>query len=107
MARPADDPAFKITKTGISLRVRLTPKASRDRITTLGDTAGGPALSAHVRAPPADGAANRALVTLIANWLRVPKSTVTLTAGSRSRIKTLHIAGDGNILHTRITQSLS
>ena len=107
MARSTNNSAFQVTKTGILLRVRLTPKASRDRITTVGDTSAGSALRAYVRAPPADSAANRALIALVSEWLRVPKSTVTLTAGSRSRIKTLHVAGDGNILHTAITAKLA
>ena len=107
MAPTSDTSAIRITKTGITLRVRLTPKASCEQIGTITDTADGRAVQAHVRAPPADGAANRALIVLIANWLGIPKSTVRLVAGSRSRIKTLHVAGDGVGLRTDITKKLS
>ena len=68
MAHPADDPTFRMTKTGSALRVRITPRASHDRITTVDDTAGVAALTAYVRAPATKGAANRALIALVANW---------------------------------------
>lgn len=75
------------------MRFRLTPKSSRDRIGAVVDTADGPAIAAHVRAVPENGGANRALIALVAKWLGVPKSTVELTAGAKSRIKTLKLGG--------------
>jgi uncharacterized protein len=56
---------------------------------------------ARVRAAPADGDANAALVTLVAARFGVPKSCVALTAGQKSRIKTLSILGDGDALMAR------
>ncbi len=76
-------------RTRVKLRIRLTPNASRDRLGTLVATAQGCAIAAHVRAVPENGRANRALETLIAKWLRLPKSSVTLTNGATSRIKTV------------------
>lgn len=73
---------------------RLTPKSSREAIDGLIDTAEGPAFQARVRALPEDGAANRALEELVARWLGVPKRSVSLVAGGKSRVKTLQIAGD-------------
>ena len=99
--------ACRKTADGITLRVRLTPKASRDQVQSIIDTPDGQAIRASVRAPPADGAANRAVIALFAKWLKVPKSTVSLAAGSRSRIKTLHVAGDGHRLLNNITQILT
>jgi uncharacterized protein len=91
------------TSTGIALRVRLTPKSSRDRMHGLNTTAQGPAVSAHVRAVPADGEANAALVRLIAEWLDVPKSSVSLTAGQKSRIKTVTVAGHSPEILARLS----
>lgn len=76
------------------MRVRLTPKSSRDAVESVEQTAEGPALKARVRAVPEDGKANVALEALIADWLKVPRSRVTLVAGHKSRVKTVAVAGD-------------
>lgn len=78
----------------VIVRFRLTPKSSKDRIDGLVDTADGPAFQAHVSAPPESGAANAALERLIAEWLDVPKRSVTLVAGGKSRLKSIRIDGD-------------
>jgi len=73
---------------------RLTPRSSKEAVDGVVETADGPAFQARVRAIPEDGAANKALEELIARWLGVPKSSVTLAAGGKSRLKTLRIVGD-------------
>jgi uncharacterized protein YggU (UPF0235/DUF167 family) len=80
---------------GLFLRVRVTPKASRDAIEGVDPTMDGPAVAARVRAVPEDGAANAAVERLVAEWLDVPRSSVTLVTGGKSRIKTLRVEGDG------------
>lgn len=86
----------------VRLRVRLTPKSSRDAIDGVEATAEGPALKARVRAVPEDGRANQALTALIADWLDVPRSHVTLVGGHKSRIKTVAVAGDAAALARRV-----
>jgi uncharacterized protein YggU (UPF0235/DUF167 family) len=90
------------TSNGITLRVRLTPKSSSDRIDGLAETAEGHAVFARVRAVPADGEANAALVRLVADWLDVPKSSVSLAAGHKSRVKTIALAGHAPELLARL-----
>lgn len=46
-----------------------------------------------LKAPPVDGAANKALIAFVADWLGVPKSRVVLAAGPQSRLKKLEIEG--------------
>lgn len=71
------------------LRVRVTPRASRNEVAGLrGDT-----LCVRVTAPPVEGAANAAVTRLVAGVLGVSRSRVAVTAGHRSRDKTLKIAG--------------
>lgn len=48
-------------------------------------------LKARLTAPPVDGAANEALVTLLADRLRVPKRTIQIVRGATSRLKTVEI----------------
>jgi len=83
------------TETGLRLTVRLTPRGGRDALGGIReDQAGQAQLLARVASPPVDGAANAALIKLVAKSLGVPKSAVSLTAGETARVKTLAIAGD-------------
>ena len=80
---------------GLRLMVRLTPRAGADALGGLREIEPDqPLLTARVAAAPVEGAANAALVKLVAKALGVPKSAVTVTAGETSRIKQLEIAGD-------------
>ena len=60
-----------------------------------------------MRALPENGAANAALERLIADWLSVPKSTVAVAAGTKSRIKTVTVSGDPGHLSGKIRKQLS
>ena len=79
---------------GILLHVRLTPKGRAARIAGVEDHGGKPVLKAYVTAPPEDGKANAALIALIADWLGVPKSTVAVSSGQKSRLKSIAVSGD-------------
>ena len=85
---------WRPTTDGLVIRFRLTPKASANAIGAIEATAEGPAVKAKVRAVPADGAANAALERLVADWLDVPKSSVSLVSGGKSRIKSLAVRGE-------------
>lgn len=98
---------FEAGARGVELRVRLTPKSSSDRVEGVCESAEGPAIAARVRAVPSDGEANSALERLIADWLDISKSSVSLTAGHKSRIKTVTISGEGFALVARIARLLA
>lgn len=89
------------------LAVRLTPKAARDRIEGIDARPDGTYLAASVRAVPAKGAANEALLRLVAEWLGVPKRDVTLAAGGQSRYKQVDIAGEAAGIETLLRQALA
>jgi uncharacterized protein (TIGR00251 family) len=77
------------TRDGVTITVRVIPRASRSGVAgTRGD-----ALLVRLTAPPVDGAANAELVAVIADALQVPKRAVSLTAGERSRNKRVHVSG--------------
>jgi uncharacterized protein len=82
-------PAWRETETGLEIAVRVTPRASRDLL------AAGTAehLVARLAAAPVDGAANTALVALVAERFGVPKRAVMLVSGETARLKRLRIAG--------------
>jgi uncharacterized protein len=74
--------------------VRVTPKSAREGIDGVMETAQGPALAVRVRAVAEKGEANRAVEMAVAAWLGVPKSSVAVAAGGKSRLKAVLVTGD-------------
>jgi hypothetical protein len=84
---------------GVLIVVRLTPKGGRDAIEGIEALADGRCvLKARVRAAASEGAANGALLRLLADALDVAPRQLTLAAGASARIKRLRIDGDGPAL---------
>jgi uncharacterized protein YggU (UPF0235/DUF167 family) len=52
-------------------------------------------LVVRVSAPPVEGAANEAIVELVASCLGLPRRAVTLVSGEHSRLKRVRIVGLG------------
>ncbi|WP_343035920.1 DUF167 family protein [Hongsoonwoonella zoysiae] len=92
------------TDRGVRLFVRVTPKAAKDGIDgirTLDD--GRAVIQVRVRAVPDKGAANKAVLTVVAKVLGLSRSSVTLESGSTSRIKTLRVDGDAQRIAASLT----
>ena len=75
---------------GVVVTLRVTPRASRDAV---GDVDDEGALRVRVTAAPADGAANKAVLGLMARTLHVPRSALSIVSGASSRHKRLRIEG--------------
>ncbi len=101
MAAAAGVP-WRLASGCVIVRVRLTPKSSVDAIEGLAETAEGPALKARVRAAPSEGEANGALERLVAGWLGVPKGSVAVSAGGKSRVKSLRVTGAPKEIEARL-----
>jgi len=71
--------------------VRLTPRGGADRVDGVVDGV----LRARVAAPAVDGAANQALLRLIADLLGVPRRNVRLLSGATARTKVIALDGVG------------
>lgn len=69
--------------------MRVTPGARRDEVTLDDGT-----VQLRVTAPPADGAANEAVLRLLAAALDRPRRDLTLLRGATARIKLVGIASD-------------
>ena len=74
----------------VVIAVHVSPRSSRNAIEGV-DEAG--ELQVRVTAAPADGAANRAVMKLLAGALDVPKSAVAIASGGTSRHKQLRLEG--------------
>ena len=77
--------------TAVRFAVRLTPRAGTDRIDGVTDGM----IRARVAAPAVDGAANAALLRLLATELGVPRSDVQLVSGATARRKVIAVEGVG------------
>jgi len=70
------------------LNVRVIPRSSKNKLEWQQGT-----LKARLTAPPVDGAANEALIALLAERLGLPKRNVMIVHGAASRLKTVEIVG--------------
>jgi len=80
------------------LRVKATPNSSQNKI--LGwddDPLVGPVLRVKIKSPPIDGKANKALIAFLSKSLQLPMSSIRLTKGAHSRIKSLEIPDNTKI----------
>lgn len=97
-------PVLTIAAAAVRIAVRVQPRAGRTRV------AGrrGDRLQLQVTAPPVEGAANAAVVELIAEWLGVPRRTVAIVQGQSGRDKLVEVAsGDPPGLARRIEAALA
>jgi uncharacterized protein (TIGR00251 family) len=74
---------------GCILNARIHPGGRRNAVTGIHAEA----LKISLTTPPVDGRANEALISFVAEALRLPKARVTLLTGVTSRSKTLQITG--------------
>ena len=95
--------AVTVGRSDVRLAVRVQPRASQSRV--VGPH--GAALKVQLTAPPVEGAANAALIALLADWLGVPKRDLRLVQGERGRDKVVAIAtSDPTALGKHIAERL-
>ena len=86
---------FRVSRDGVTLAVRVTPKSSRDAVTGLHTGAeGAVSLAVKVTAPPDKGKANKAVLAVLAEAFGLPKSAFALVSGETDRQKVVSVAGN-------------
>jgi uncharacterized protein YggU (UPF0235/DUF167 family) len=96
------------TPDGLALHVRVTPRGGRDAIDGVEKLADGHmVLKLRVRVPPDKGAANAAVLALIADRLGLAKAAVGLGHGATGRNKTVSLRGDPAELAVRLQQIMA
>lgn len=103
---PALPAPFRPVKGGVVLFVRLTPKAVSNSIEGCIHEDRAALVAARVRAVPENGKANEALIRLVAGWLGLAPSSLSINAGDRSRLKQVLITGDAETLGRNLCQKL-
>lgn len=72
----------------VVLAIRVTPRARRESLAVVDGK-----LRAWLRAAPVEGAANAALITLLADRLDLPRRDIAILRGETAREKQVAIAG--------------
>ncbi len=94
---------FRTSQDGVTVALRVTPKASANRVHGVAVEADGASvLKVAVTAAPRDGKANAALIRLLAKAWKFPKTSLSVTSGAISRRKVVHIAGEPGALLARL-----
>lgn len=96
------DPGFlRRGPSGVTVDLRVQPRARRAAL-----QAADGALKAQVTAPPEDGKANAAVIALLAEQWRLPKSSFDVIKGQTARAKTVRVAGEPAAIVERVTEWL-
>ncbi len=100
--------ACRVVPEGLAVLVRLTPKGGRDALDGISELADGrTVLKARVRCAPENGEANAALEALLAKACAVGRTHASVTAGTTSRLKTVTLSGQPDILLAALHKSLN
>lgn len=93
---------LKIAKTeeGVKFGIRIIPNASKCEITGIINNE----LKLKLDVPPVDGKANEKCVKLLSKILGMPKTSIFITSGEKSRSKTILIKGKADDLELNLKQ---
>jgi len=81
---------YRLLEGALEVRVRVQPRSSRKQIAgVLGDR-----LKVLVTAPPVDGAANEAVLALLAAGAGLSRRAASIAAGATGRSKTVRLEAD-------------
>ena len=71
------------------ISVKVLPKSSRDEVMGME----GGICKVKIKAPPVDGKANKALITVLSKEFNLPKKSIEIVSGWTSRLKRVRISG--------------
>ena len=84
---------------GIKLNIKVIPNASKCEIVGFVDNI----LKIRLNVPPVDGKANEKCIKFLSTLLDVPKTSISIISGEKSRLKVLFIKGDPEELNKKLS----
>jgi len=90
---------FRCVADGVTVSVRLTPKAKNPGFNGVQAQLDGIVLKIDVTEAPERNRANNALLALLSRAWHIPKSALRVVSGQTSRNKLVHVAGDPDQLN--------
>ena len=101
------DKLLKLEPDGIILTVKVSPKSHQDTVKGIVDLPHDrTGLAIRVRPAAAEGAANDAVIRLLADLFKVPPSHVEIKSGTTSRVKIISIRGTPLSLQAKLYKAL-
>jgi uncharacterized protein len=86
----------------VTVELRVQPRARRNAVELSGSV-----LKVAVTAPAEGGKANDAVIALLAEAWRLPRSAFAIIKGATARMKTMSVAGEPEMLASRIEEWMS
>lgn len=94
---------YTLGSDGARIVLRVTPNARADRLEGVQTRADGSCvLKVRVCAPPDKGAANEAVIALLAKALSLSKSALAISSGQTSKTKVILARGDAEALRAAL-----
>lgn len=87
---------------GIKISVKVQPNASKCEIAGVIDNA----LKIKLDVPPVEGKANEKCIKFLSKLLGVPKTSISIVSGEKSRTKVLLIKGDTGELSRTVREKI-
>ncbi|MCR4881398.1 MAG: DUF167 domain-containing protein [bacterium] len=96
---------LKITKTndGVSFRVKVVPNSSASKVVEANEEF----VKIKLNSPPIEGRANKEVIELLSKVLDVPKTSIELVSGDKSKLKTLKVPLSEEQVREKILEALS
>lgn len=89
---------IKEEKDGISIKISVMPNSSKTFLVGLVEGM----LKIKLNAPPLEGRANKETIEFFSKLIGIPKTSISILRGDKSKLKTLLIKGDKDLLKEKI-----
>ena len=80
---------FTESRDGITINIKVIPRAKRDEIVGVE----GDAVKIRLHAPPVEGRANEALINFLADVFKIQRAQIEIVRGEASRHKVVRVRG--------------
>ena len=87
---------------GIKLNIKVIPNASKCEVVGFIDNV----LKIRLDVPPVDGKANEKCIKFLSKLLDVPKTSISIVSGEKSRTKVIFIKGNPEELNAKISEKI-
>ena len=97
-----DNSAIRVSADRVTISLRVVPNASKSEFAGMR----GDSIKVRLNAKPVDGAANKELIRFISKELRLPKSSISIVRGERSREKLVAVESIDQNTRERVVETL-
>ena len=95
---------LKIMKTnnGVAFRVKVVPNSSASKLVEVNEEF----VKIKLNSPPIEGRANKEVILLLSKILGVPKTSIELVSGDKSKLKTLNVPLSEEQVRQKISEAM-